>query len=252
MDKYIVGKPYWAQSEFITTKPEIQEIPLLSESIESTESIEFIESINESEPFYIKGIINGLGATISLWIFWTPFIMFIARPLINAQVKGFVCEGLTSLASSYGYGVISTWNNALSHYLNSLVQTGKIDEHQYYQLMSEYRMDYDVLNNFTLPPEIQTLLDENPQKNWNDNIPLFIIFAITFACVIIFCFGIIVTLCKIYNIDSQEILKFNLVMTFIVVCVESAFFGLVTMKYNPYDLNLIVKELESNVLNMFQ
>jgi len=247
MDKYIVGKPYWAQPGYSYSMPKKTEIPLISES-----ESEPIALLSESEPFYIKGIINGLGATMSLWIFWTPFIMFIARPLINAQVKGFVCEGLNNLASSYGYNIISTWNNALSHYLNSLVQTGKIDEQQYYQLMSEYRIDYDVLNNFTLPPEIQTLLDENPQKNWNDNIPLFIIFAITFACVIIFCFGTIVTLCKLYNIDSRGILIFNLVMTFIVICIESAFFGLVTMQYNPYDLNLIVKELESNVLNMFQ
>lgn len=41
-------------------------------------------------------------------------------------------------------------------------------------------------------------------------------------------------------------------MTFIVICIESAFFGLVTMQNNPYDLNLIVKELENNILNMFE
>jgi len=208
--------------------------------------------IVEETPLHIKGIINGLAATISLWIFWTPFIIFIARPLINGQIKGILCKGFSQLALSYGNNIINTWNNGLNNYLYTLVQIGKIDMEQYEQLNNEYQIPWNALNTEqSIPPEIQSILDNNAQKNWNDNLPLIIIFAVTFSCVIIFCLTGIITLCQMYNIDSQEILKFNLAMTFIVVCIEGSFFGLVTMQYNPYDLNFAIKELENNILNMF-
>lgn len=209
-------------------------------------------NIIQETPFYIKGIINGLAGTISLWIFWTPFIIFLARPLINAQLKEVVCNGLSDIALNYGDNVINTWNNALMNYLYSLVQTGKIDMQQYEQLIEKYSIPWTAISSGEpIPPEIQSILDENPQKNWNDNLSLITIFAITFVCVIIGCLVSIVLLSQIYGVNLYNILIFNLIMTVIVVCIEATFFGAVTMRYNPYDLNLIVQELESNILNMF-
>jgi len=247
---YNIGRPYWAQtnSEPIVTPVEVLE-PIVT-PIEVLEPIEILES--HTEPFYIKGIVNGLAATISLWVFWTPFIIFLARPLINAQLKGILCEEFSEIALNYGNDAISTWNNGLSNYLYSLVQTGKINYEQFEQLVTEYRIPYSVITSEQpLPPEIQSRLDNNPQKNWNDNLPLITVFAITFTCVVIFCLTGITTLCQMYNIDSYGIFKFNLVMTLIVVCIEASFFGGVAMRYNPYDLNFAIKELENNVLNMF-
>jgi hypothetical protein len=207
-------------------------------------------NIIQETPFYIKGIINGLAGTISLWIFWTPFIIFLARPLINAQLKEVVCNGLSYIALNYESNFIDAWNNALWHYLYSLVQTGKIDMQQYDELVEKYSIPW-IITGEPIPPEIQSILDENPQKNWNDNLSLITIFAITFVCVIIGCLVSIVLLSQIYGVNLYNILIFNLIMTVIVVCIEATFFGTVTMRYNPYDLNLIVQELESNILNMF-
>jgi hypothetical protein len=244
---YIVGNPYL--EEYSQPIPEPIVTPLESESLEPLEAVTIITN----QPFYIKGIINGLAATTSLWIFWTPFIIFVARPLINSQLKGVICQEFSNIALQYGNNVIDTWNNAVNNYLYSLYATGKINLEQLQQLTNEYIISYQVLSTEQpIPPEIQAKLDNNPQKNWNDNLPLIIIFAITFGCVIIFCLTAITTLCQMYNINSYEIFKFNLIMTLIVVIIEGSFFAGVAMQYNPYDLNFAVKELESNVLNMFQ
>jgi len=50
--------------------------------------------IVHSEPFIPKAIVNGLISTVILWAFWTPFIVFLAIPLVAAQLKDGVCMGL--------------------------------------------------------------------------------------------------------------------------------------------------------------
>lgn len=47
-----------------------------------------------SEPFIPKAIVNGLISTVILWAFWTPFIVFLAIPLVAAQLKDGICMGL--------------------------------------------------------------------------------------------------------------------------------------------------------------
>jgi len=47
-----------------------------------------------SEPYIPKAIVNGLISTVILWAFWTPFIVFLAIPLVAAQLKDGICMGL--------------------------------------------------------------------------------------------------------------------------------------------------------------
>jgi hypothetical protein len=44
------------------------------------------------EPIIIKSIVNGLISTSIIWLFWTPFLIFMAAPLMNAMIKNFLCS----------------------------------------------------------------------------------------------------------------------------------------------------------------
>lgn len=67
--------------------------------------------IPPNEPIIQKAIVNGLIATVTLWIFWTPFILSIAVPLVNAQLKNGVCSGLSGIPFTVGNDVAG--NNLL-------------------------------------------------------------------------------------------------------------------------------------------
>ena len=184
------------------------------------------------EPVYAKALINGFGATIILWTFWMPFIIGFARPLVNAQIKGFVCE-IEHLA------VRSSDNsNWLFNYLMALVASNVITHQQ----MEE------ILANQNGPPIDNTValnvIQQNPQKNIDENTLIIILFVVTYFLVMICCAIGIYSLSSWFSIDLGPLYKFNAVMALIIIAIEAIFFGVVAMSYIPFDINLIIEQLQ--------
>jgi hypothetical protein len=191
---------------------------------------------------YALAIINGLASTISLWLFWTPFIIFIARPLINAQIKDQICE--YSFRSIFN--LKEEWNNYIQNLLTKLVVTNQITPQQYQDLLEKL-----IWSSETRPSDLQAKLDNNVNVNWAENLPLIITFFIVFLIVIWICLFFIMSLCGLYGIDFNEVLYFNLVMTAVIVTIETVFFAAVAMRYIPYDLKLILDTVETDILSIF-
>ena len=47
--------------------------------------------------YIAPGIVNGLLGSASLWIFWTPFITFLALPISSAMTKQVICSTVNSM-----------------------------------------------------------------------------------------------------------------------------------------------------------
>ena len=65
------------------------------------------------------------------------------------------------------------------------------------------------------------------------------------------CVFLILAACAASGIDPYHVLKFNLLMTLIIVVIECSFFGAVTMRYMPYNLNAILAQSEQKILGFF-
>uniref|UniRef100_A0A6C0HFT0 Uncharacterized protein n=1 Tax=viral metagenome TaxID=1070528 RepID=A0A6C0HFT0_9ZZZZ len=187
-----------------------------------------------TENVYIKALINGLGATIILWTFWTPFIIGFARPLVNAQIKGYTCDYLSYL----GAGQAITFNNSLQLYLMTLLDSGVISQSQ-----RDYIANIFFVNqgNDTVAANI---INQDPQKNLDDNFLIIVLFAVTYFLVILSCCLGIYALSSWFSIDLGPLYKFNAVMALIIIAIEATFFGSVAMSYIPFDINLIIEQLK--------
>jgi hypothetical protein len=195
----------------------------------------------QQKPVYATAFVNGFAATISLWLFWIPFITFIARPIINAQIKQEVCSTLNTEAQTY----IDLWNNKVGMLSYELYETGKITQEELYELRKIL-----IYVPQGVSPDIQAILSDK-WANWNQNIGLITSFFVLFLIVIFCCVFIILSTCALYGIDPYQILYFNLVMTLIIAIVEAVFFSFVAMRYVPYDIQLIVSIIQKNILDLF-
>jgi hypothetical protein len=262
--EYKVGQPSWAYQSVsapisVPTEYKVGQPPWAYQSVSSPISVPTPAPISApisaeapiiatEEPSEIMhGLINGLASTISLWIFWVPFIIFIARPLINAQVKEEVCLASDSIREERRY-LAYEYNKYLYLALYNLLAEGKITEAQRDELYEKYSWNQ---YNSVIPADLKHTLDTNTQKNWDDNFGLITIFSIALACIVVGCVFIILAACSVSGIDPYQIFWFNLVMTLIIVIIECAFFGGVTMRYMPYNLNAILAQSEQKILGFF-
>ena len=184
------------------------------------------------DPIYAKALINGLGATIILWTFWMPFIIGFARPLVNAQIKGFVCEIEHLVVWS------SDESNWLFNYLMALVASNVITFQQMQEILASQKgppIDNTVALN---------VIQQNPQKNIDENLLIIILFVVTYFLVIICCAIGIYTLSSWFSIDLGPLYTFNAVMALIIIAIEATFFGAVAMRLSPCDINLIIEQLQ--------
>jgi hypothetical protein len=250
--EYKVGQPPWAYQTGSAPVSAPLPIPGLSTPVLSTPVLStpvLSTPVLSEEPSEIMhGVINGLAATISLWIFWVPFIIFIGRPLINAQIKEQVCFTEIGYFPYKREELGNGYNQQLDLFLYTLVAEGKITETEQQELYKKYMW---INEGRTVPPDVQHTLDINPQKNWDDNFGLITIFSIALAAVLVGCVFLILAACAVSGIDAYHVLKFNLLMTLIIVVIECSFFGGVTMRYMPYNLNAILAQSEQKILGFF-
>jgi len=187
-----------------------------------------------TENVYVKAVINGLGATIILWSFWTPFILILARPLVNAQIKGAVCETLHSVGMSES----STFSTKLYQYFMTLVDTGVLTRTQANELM-------DRISGINANTNVaRNVINQDSQKSLDDNLLLTVLFVVTYFLIILCCALGIYALSSWFSINMGPIYTFNAVMACIIIAIEASFFGAVAMRFVPFDINLIIEQLQ--------
>lgn len=192
--------------------------------------MEDIPTIVPQDPIYAKALINGLGATIILWTFWMPFIIGFARPLVNSQIKGFVCR--------FSHMAVRS-SSELNTFLKALVAANIITYPEMADILWKIENTPPVDNNVA-----KNVIQQNVQKNVDENLLIIILFIVTYFLIIICCAIGIYTLSSWFSIDLIPLYKFNGVMALIIITIEATFFGLVAMAYIPFDINLIIQQLQ--------
>lgn len=172
------------------------------------------------EPLLIKSIVNGLISTSIIWLFWTPFLIFIAAPLMNAMIKQNLC-----------------WN---AWRVDAIIYD--IFGYQGYEIYE---------NNLPTPPTVATNIVTNNTKNFlNENLNLFIVLGVLCLFVIYFSLNIAGNLITTYNLNVGRIVLFNILMSIIIIAIEIAFFIGVTTEYSPFDLKNILEGLIQKIKNI--
>ena len=87
-----------------------------------------------------KAMINGLIATAVIWIFWTPFIIVVAVPIINDIIKDFLCKNAYEIRKM----VTTSFGNDTETDLNKILPNPPITS--------------------------DNVLNENPAVFWNKNV----------------------------------------------------------------------------------
>jgi hypothetical protein len=172
------------------------------------------------EPIIIKSIVNGLISTSIIWLFWTPFLIFMAAPLMNAMIKNFLCSHSTYIS----YEIYKIFG---------------IQAYEVYE------------NNLPNPPTIAKRIVNNNTNNFlNENLNLFIVFGILSLLVIYFSLSIAGNLISKYNLNLGKVILFNIIMSIIIIAIEIAFFIGVTTEYSPFDLKNILEGLIQKIKNV--
>jgi hypothetical protein len=191
-----------------------------------------------NESVVLTSIVNGLIATSILWTFWTPFIVFLVVPLVNAQIKQQICEsGEYANISIPGKFLDAVWD---------MQESGKITQAQAEQLAQFVETFYaaqsqtDTANNLIRD-------DQSEMANLNFNLMTSMGFAA--SVIVVLCMGLVLWTINKYNLNGPHILVFNLVMALVIMLVEMGFFGLVAMRYIPFDPPKIIESLVQKIVN---
>lgn len=169
------------------------------------------------EPILIKSIVNGLIATSIIWVFWTPFLIFMGAPLMNALIKNQLCYS----------------SENVPHYIYN------------YQGPEAYEI-YE--KNLPDPPTVAKNIIKNNKKEFiSENLNMFILFTITSLFVIFVSLYTASYLINAYNLNKTNIIIFNLVMAIIIVLIETVFFATITTQYNPINMSEVVTKVSQKL-----
>jgi hypothetical protein len=193
--------------------------------------------------FITEGLINGLGSTITLWLFWVPSVIFTVRPLMNAEVKQQICVLVNGELMPL---IITQYNMLLLSSLKNLTEEHQITLQQATSLYDSFSFKRPTGG---IPENVIQTLDESNQRNWDENLTLIIIFSI--LCVIIIFFSILGIIFLAAGQNLYDIFIFNLCMAFIILIIECVFFIVVTLNYIPYDLKNLLLKSEQNIIQVF-
>ena len=203
-----------------------------------SEFVEPILNIIEPPHPYIRAIINGLIATVILWGFWTPFILLIAKGLVNAQLKGAICGIFKDIASQSS--AKDNYNKILYNLLQELASSGSISIEQLKILESLL----SITGNSDTPAK--HIIDNDPKNMDLINLPLSLLFLFVSIIIILACMLGVYQLSYNYNIPLSSFFSLNLTMFFIIIIIEILFFSFVAMRYIPFDINKILSNLKDD------
>jgi hypothetical protein len=198
-----------------------------------------------NESVIINSVVNGLIAVATIWAFWTPFLIVVVVPLMNAIFKDVVC----------GYAHHNTRNKEWTAYIslqqlfNNLYNQGIITGVESAYLNNTLNNIQDSIDTTNLDSTAADAIIENdPAEITSMNMNLFIIMSVTALFIIISFIMLAVFIIYKYNLNGHRILAFNLVMALIIVIIEVIFFSAVATQYNAFtDENGLVKRLASKI-----
>lgn len=191
------------------------------------------ETIPYNNSVFLTSIVNGLIATAILWTFWTPFIIFLVVPLVNAQIKNQVCEFASKL----------NIQGTLITIVEKMQTQGKISKHE----ASVARQWIESIQ--TPTPAADELIEKDITTMSDLNFNLMI--SMAFAAIVIVSLSMFLVgwMINHYNLNGPHIMKFNLVMALVIVLIEMTFFGTVAMRYVPFDPPKIIEALVQKIVN---
>jgi hypothetical protein len=171
--------------------------------------------------FLITAVVNGLVATSIIWVFWTPFLFFIAAPLMNAIIKSQICYGATHIPA------------LLKGLINSEAEAKA----------------FDIFEDNVPTPAItgENLVLQNKQVYTADNVQIFLLFWIISIIVIISTLVLARYLIIWNGLNMREIVVFNLIMAGIIMFIEMVFFAGVTTQYIPFNIEDLVAKLAEKI-----
>jgi hypothetical protein len=172
--------------------------------------------------FLITAAVNGLIATSVIWIFWTPFLFFIAAPLMNAIIKNQLCAGTGQLAlllraSKQGNNIVFKPFEAYADNLASPAITG------------------------------QNLVLEDKQFYNEENLQIFLLFGLVSLIVVSSTLFFARYLIIKNRLDMRGIVIFNIIMAVIIMLIEMLFFASVTTKYVPFNIQELASKLGEKI-----
>ncbi len=183
----------------------------------------------------LTSIVNGLIATCILWVFWTPFIVFLVVPLVNAQINNQLCE----------FGRRFNLQTIASDILGTMRSERKITDQQYHTAIN-WIATHAVPPKDSLIPELN-IMSTDEGRITEINKTLMIAFGFTAIVIVSLCAFLVGWLINRYNLNGPHILKFNLIMAFVIVMIEMGFFGTVAMQYVPFDPPKILESLVQKI-----
>lgn len=195
------------------------------------------EFIPYNESIVLTSIVNGLIATAILWTFWTPFIVFLVVPLVNAQIKDQVCE----LGDKFNI------QTNLDMAVDSMYFSKRITKEQW-ETLHAYISRYTTLPESALTPE-HKFIDTDPSTMSDLNFNLMISMAFAAVVIVTLSMFLVGWMINHYNLNGPHIMRFNLVMALVIVLIEMGFFGTVAMKYVPFDPPKILEALVQKIVN---
>lgn len=181
-------------------------------------------------------VVNGLIAVTILWIFWTPFIIFLVVPLVNAQLKEAVCLGVHQVRSDV-QGVKSDVFYKLSKFLSESI---KIPQEEIYQYLNSL---------FPTPsgPGAYAPIAGDVAEITSLNKRRYIIMTVTAVVVCLISLALAYVMIQAYSLDYTSIVRFNLVMALVIMMIEMGFFAGVAMKYMSFMPPDVIQKLESKL-----
>jgi hypothetical protein len=202
---------------------------------------EIIENVplQYQEPVFAKAIVNGLIATSVLWIFWTPFIIFLAVPLISAQLKQGLCSALVD-------PIANTKSNSTGEeitFFEYLYEVGLINAEQRNKLIRDFEPSY---NSSDIPAK--NIILQDAQTIESSNLALYVVFTSISCIVITLSLYVAHRIIQANNLNTWEIVNFNIVMAVIIITIETAFFIGVAMQYVPFDIPKIANDLKLKIV----
>jgi hypothetical protein len=195
-----------------------------------------------NESILINSVVNGLIAVATIWAFWTPFLIVLVVPLMNAIFKDKVCGAGWWYVQPESF---SEQNTILST-IHNLVSAGLITDDEANYLFNIVVNIKDLIDIDSTAAD--TIIANDRTEITSMNMNLFIIMSVTAVFIIISFIMLAVFLIYKYNLNGHRILAFNLIMALIIVIIEIIFFSTVATQYDAFsDEGTLAKTLATKI-----
>ena len=195
-----------------------------------------------NESVVLTSIVNGLIATSILWTFWTPFIVFLVVPLVNAQIKDQICDAVHN-------DTALNIPNALNQYAYSIYAADPSNAQNIQEAAFLMQLSGNLTASDAQTDKADAIISNDTKEILGMNFNLMISMGFAAIVIVISCMSLVVWIINKYNLNGPHILAFNLTMALVIMLVEMGFFGLVAMRYIPFNPPKIIESLVQKIID---